>query len=240
MLGQNRPEGVVHRSDKGSPDTTPAFGQGVLGDRGKWQANLDRVGWRRLRQRHERELVYHARKRVHRERIQPTPPSFSPGSPQSYRLRARRGKGDQTSCKDRRSSRSHHSKYSFINWTRLKGEGQPKTVRQNGVTPVVTPTCDCPTASRNGRILGLRPVGSLPCKNATVHQSESHSSVGCPQNLKRSTGWSIVRTQTIVSIREPSPRVHPWHRYICRLDICYEASSGSYMQREKSLYPFFS
>ena len=58
--------------------------------------------------------------------------------------------------------------------------------------------------------------------------------VGADKDQTAGMELAIVQTQTI-AIQEPSSGVHPWHLYICRLDIHYEASSGSYMQREETL-----
>ena len=58
--------------------------------------------------------------------------------------------------------------------------------------------------------------------------------VGADKDQAAGMELTIVQTQTI-AIQEPSSGVHPWHLCICRLGIHYEASSGSYMQREKTL-----
>ena len=117
-LGQRRPYGVVHHSDRGTQYPSLAFGKrcremGVLPSTGRPATAMTR---------HGRELLRHAGVRahrpafvpypgrgahgdlpIHRRLVQPTPPALRPGLPQPQRLRTRRGEGN-AGCSAQRSS----------------------------------------------------------------------------------------------------------------------------------------
>ena len=118
-LGQRRPDGVVHHSDRGSQYTSLAFGKrcremGVVPSTGSAGDCVDNAMAGELLchagvRAHRPALVpYPGRSApgdlpIHRRLVQPTPSSFSPGLPQPQRLRAVRGEGNAT-CSAQRSS----------------------------------------------------------------------------------------------------------------------------------------